>query len=88
MNSESECAKELVIGKLRELHSRDHNISGAQVDFFQGDEAGAKICVVDLTHYGEPLSVRKSAKTYEQAADDAVAELAREVAQADKPISS
>lgn len=91
-NPGCEGLQEWLIGKLQALHGRDHNIAGAQVDFFEEDVPGgagnagtsqsAKVCTIDLHNYGEPISVRQSAVSYEQAAQDAVTELTRKVEQA------
>lgn len=88
-DKESEGLQELVSGKLKELNGRDRNISGAQVSFREGDEPGGpKVCAIDLSHYGEPVSVCKSAASYGQAANEALAELKQKVEQAVKPIPS
>ncbi len=88
--SENEGLQNTVTEKLQALHSRNPNLSGAQVNFRQeSDKTGAgKVCEIDLTHYGEPLHIRKSAVSYELAAQDALAELTHSLEQPGKPIPS
>ncbi len=88
--NETEGLERLVTEKLQALHSHHSNLSGAQVNFReQNDKTGAdKVCIIDLTHYGEPLSVSRRAASYETAAIEAIAELTRRLEQAGKPLLS
>lgn len=86
-DNDSERLEGQVARKLKELHYRDQNIQGAQVTFREEGDA-AKVCAIDLSHYGERVSVCNSAASYEEAANNALAELTKKVGQVVNPIPS
>jgi hypothetical protein len=87
-DQDSERLEGQVARQLKELHYRDRNIQGAQVTFREEGGGAAKVCAIDLSHYGEPVSVCKSAASYEEAANNALAELTQKVGQGAKSIPS
>jgi ribosome-associated translation inhibitor RaiA len=89
-NNETDGLQESVIEKLQELHGLDCNISGAQVNFSVEDglNGAHKVCVIDLAHYGIPISICKSASSYREAVGMALAELTKKITKVGKPMSS
>ena len=89
-DSENYGLQATITKKLRDLHRLYPNMCGAQVNFRKHrDKAGAdKVCEIDLTHYGEPGSVRKQATSYELAAYEAIAGLTRKLSKSATPVSS
>jgi hypothetical protein len=69
--------KEWVINYIKEqlieLHNRNKIISRAEVYF--RDQNAVKICEVELSIYGNSISVQRSADKYENAAREVVKEL-------------
>ena len=59
--------------QLMELHNRNKKISRAEVYF--RDQNVVKICEVELSIYGNSISVQRSADKYENAAREVVKEL-------------
>jgi ribosome-associated translation inhibitor RaiA len=89
-DSENYSLQGTITKKLRDLHRLYPNMCGAQVNFSkQRDKAGAdKVCSIDLTHYGESVSVRKQATSYDLAAYEVVAGLTRKLDKSTRPIAS
>ena len=89
-DSENYMLQATITQKLRDLHRLYPNMCGAQVNFSKHrDKAGTdKVCEIDLTHYGEPVSVRKQTTSYELAAYEAVAELTRKLSKSATPVPS
>ncbi|HEV2354087.1 MAG TPA: hypothetical protein VGR89_07580 [Puia sp.] len=73
--------EEYLKGKILALHRAHPSLTGIQVNFFVAEgRAGRSGCQIDLTAYGKAIRVRRSAETYRQAADLAVAGLAEQMA--------
>jgi ribosome-associated translation inhibitor RaiA len=89
-DSENYGLQATITKKLRDMHRLYPNMCGAQVNFSkEQDKAGAdKVCEIDLTHYGEPVSVRKQAANYELAAYEAVAGLTRKLGKSARSVPS
>jgi hypothetical protein len=89
-DSENYGLQRTITKKLVDLHLLYPNMCGAQVNFRkQRDKAGAdKVCEIDLTNYGESISVRKYATSYDLAAYEAVAGLTRKLDKSGRPMAS
>ncbi len=89
-DSENYALQSTITRKLVDLHCRYPSMRGAQVNFRrQRDKAGAdKVCEIDLTHYGEPISIGKHATSYDLAAYEAIAGLTRKLEKSTRPVSS
>lgn len=67
-----------VKSSLLEFHHKDKTISRAEVYFKEQDTE--KICEIDLNIFGDSLLVRRAAKTFSEAAMQAIETLSNDVA--------
>ena len=67
--------------QLIQLHQKDKDISRAQVYFREQDDGliKDKVCAMDLSIYGDSLSIHRKAASYEQAVREVLASLKEKI---------